>query len=178
MAIIRPRGPFRGALGEGTGKRRRQRREVVEKSWGEAMEMLEKEPSARNSPEKPKDRDRVSLLPGRGSKRCLSHEGAVLGRNSAFSTARSRLQDGGAAWTAAATEPARLCPGVPSPGAPTRDQATPNLSLAPLAPSSDQILGLSSILTRFCMNFPHFPSVPLDSSPRHWHPKALAMSLH
>lgn len=58
------------------------------------MEMLGKEPSAGNSPEKPKrsaeDRDRVSLLPGRGSKWCLSHEGAGLGRNSAFSTAAGR----------------------------------------------------------------------------------------
>lgn len=89
-------------LGEGTGKRRQQRREGVEKRWREAVEMLEaKEPSARNSPEKPKqsteDRDRVSLLPGRGSKRCLSHEGAVLGGKATFSTARSRLREGGAA---------------------------------------------------------------------------------
>lgn len=106
MAIIHLGGPFWGAAvvvgpwgrhsAEGTGRTGRGRREGVEKRWREAGERLEtKDPSARNSPEKPKqsteDGDRVSLLLRSRSKNHLSRNEAIFGGKISFLTARSRL---------------------------------------------------------------------------------------
>lgn len=86
----------------------------MEKRWREAVETLEtNELSARNSPEKreqsTKDRDRVSLLPGSRSKYCLSCERAVLGRKTAFFTARRRLWEGGGNAQLRSCLPAPAC---------------------------------------------------------------------
>lgn len=143
------------------------------------METLEeKELSARNSSEKPKwnaeNRDRVSLLPRRGSKYCLSRQGAVLGRKPAFSRARSGPWEGRAsAWLrvclrlpVCSAPSSLLWRGTLSPGTPTGDLVTPNLCPAAIAPGPDSPahcpFSLLGCFQEFPKNFLPFPSLPHD----------------
>lgn len=141
-----PLRPMAGRWGRGEDARGQRRREGAEKRWREVVETLEgKEPSARNSPEKPKrrteDRDKVSLLPGSRSKRCPVSGKAVLGRKTAFFTARSgaagrRGQRMDAQWPepeCAAAQHLSLC----CRGTPTGNQVTPKMCPAAVAPCPD-----------------------------------------